>query len=134
MKKLTICFLALLVLAAASVAFAAPFLVSNPYPAKRTTPSQFLITINEKTETSIPAKNEDGSVYLKYDLGGLSDGTYTVYVKAINKKGVESSPSVYSFIKTGSMVEAFIPPTPKEKRNPSRSSLTYKNYPGYINR
>jgi predicted phage tail protein len=103
--------------------------VSDPYPKKEDSKlTKFLVTINGKTTESTPAKNTDGTFYLKYELGGLPDGTYTATIKAVDTKGKESSPATYSFKKTGAKVEPYTPPVQKQKIAPSR------NYPGQTNR
>lgn len=104
-----------------TLAFGSPFLVSDPYPPKESKLSKFLVTIDGKTSESSPAKNSDGSFYLKYDLGELQDGTYTVTIKAVDTSGKESSPATYSFKKIGSQVEPYTPPVPKQKIAPSRT-------------
>lgn len=109
-------------------AFGAPFLVSDPYPKDNKGLTKFLVTIDGKTTESVPAKNADGTLYLKYDLGGLQDGTYTMTIKAVNAKGQVSSPATYSFKKTGGKVEPYTPPVPKQKIAPTRS------YPGHMNK
>ena len=109
-------------------AFGAPFLVSDPYPKKDANLIKFLVTINGETTESVPEKNADGSLYLKYDLEGLREGTYTATIKAVDAKGKESSPATYSFKKTGAKVEPYTPPVPKQKIAPSR------NFPGHSNR
>lgn len=120
--KLNRClFLAALLASISSYAFGAPFLVSDPYPKKDAKLSKFLVTINGKTSESTPAKNADGTLYLKYDLGSLPDGTFTASIKAVDSKGKESSPATYSFKKTGTKVEPYNPPVPKQKISPSRS-------------
>jgi hypothetical protein len=134
MKKIKGCFLIMIFLAGSSVAFGAPFLVSDPYPAKGKKPEKFLVTIGEKTSVSIPVKNSDGSLYLKYDLGSLPDGVYTVSVRAVDAKGIESLPGACSFKKTGPDAEIFTPPEQKEKKPPSRRGPSYRSYPGYINK
>jgi len=128
MKMTRSLFLATLFLIVSTFAFGAPFLVSDPYPKKDTKLTKFLVTINGKTTESAPAKNADGTLYLKYDLGGLPDGMYTAAIKAVDTKGKESSPATYSFKKTGAKVEPYTPPVPKQKIAPSR------NYPGQTNR
>lgn len=106
---------------ASTCAFCAPYLVSDPYPKKETRLIKFLVTIQGKTSESVPAKNSEGAFYLKYDLGNLPDGAYTVTIKAVDSKGKESSPATYSFKKTGTKVEPYTPPVPKQKISPSRS-------------
>jgi hypothetical protein len=128
MKLTRSLFIAAILTSISTYAFGAPFLVSDPYPAKDSKLSKFVVTIDGKTSDSTPAKNPDGSLYLKYDLGGLQDGTYTITIKAVGTDGKESSPAAYSFKKTGSQVEPYTPPEPKRKIPPSRS------YPGHTNR
>jgi len=106
--------------------FGAPFLVSDPYPKDDKGLTKFLVTINGKTTESMPAINADGTRYLKYDLGDLPDGTYTMTIKAVNGKGQESFPATYLFKKTGGNVEPYTPPVPKQKIAPTRS------YPGHL--
>jgi hypothetical protein len=127
--KMTRSFLfATVFITSATLAFGAPFLVSDPYPKKDTKLTKFLVTINGKTVASDPARNADGTLYLKYDLGALPDGTYTATIKAVDTKSKESSPTTYSFKKTGAKVEPYTPPAAKQKIPPSR------NYPGQTNR
>lgn len=109
-------------------AFGSPFLVSDPYSGQNKGLTKFLVTINGETTESAPSKNTDGTLYLKYDLGSLPDGTYTATIKAVNAKGQESSPATYSFKKKGGKVEPYTPPVPKQKIQPSRS------YPGHSNK
>jgi hypothetical protein len=118
----------LMFLTVATLAFGGPFLVCDSYP-KKSKVKKFLVTINGKTVESMPAKKpDDGSAYLKYDLGSLPDGTYTASIKAVNTRGAVSPPSVYSFKKAGTKVEPYTPPVPKQKRPPSRY------YPGHMNK
>lgn len=104
-----------------TIALGAPFLVSDAYGTKNGRPVKFLVTVNGKTTESAPAKNTDGSVYLKFDLAGLPDGTYTASVRAVDHKGVESAPATYSFKKTGAEAVPYAPPAPKQKIGPSHS-------------
>ena len=128
MKMTRSILLAALFLIVSTFAFGAPFLVSDPYPKKDTKLTKFLVTINGRTTESAPAKNADGTLFLKYDLGGLPDGTYTATIKAVDTKGKESSPATYSFKKTGAKVEPYTQPVPKQKIAPSRS------FPGHSDR
>lgn len=112
----------MIALTGVGAAAAAPFLVADPYPAKGERPVKFLVTIGGKTTVSTPAKNADGSVYLKYDLGALPDGTYTVSVKAVGRKGIESPPGFCSFRKTGSSVEFLPSPKPKSVLPPPKNA------------
>ena len=72
MKMTRSILLATLFLIVSTFAFGAPFLVSDPYPKKDTKLTKFLVTINGKTSESAPAKNADGALFLKYDLGESS--------------------------------------------------------------
>jgi len=116
MKTIRYSFLALIILAISNTVLGAPFLTSEPYRAKTDKPVKFLVTIGGKTVVSMPVKKADGSVYLKYDLGSLPDGTYAVSVKAVDKKGMESAPSVCSITKTGFKGE--ISGSPASKNSP----------------
>ena len=107
--------LILVILMGSTAAFGAPFLVADPYPAKGG-PAKFLVTINGKTYTSLPVKNSDGSLYLKYDLGGLPDGTYQVSVKAVDRKGFESAPGVCQLRKVDNKVDLITPPEGQERK------------------
>lgn len=102
------CLLIFVFLLISTIAFGEPFLVSDPYPDKGNKPAKFLITINGETHESMPMNTPEGSVYLKYDLVNLSDGTYTAAAKAVDAKGVESSAVTYSFTKTGTKVEPYV--------------------------
>lgn len=128
MKVKSIFLIAAALMLISPCAFGTPFLVSDPYPADDKRVTKFLVTIDGTTRESAPAKNADGTLYLKYDLGDLPDGTYTLIVKAVNAKGQESSPATYSFKKMGGTVEPYTPPVPKRKIPPSRS------YPGHLNK
>lgn len=121
-------FIAAILIHASTWALGAPFLVSDPYPKDDKGLTKFLVTIDGKTAESAPAKNEDGTLSLKYDLGDLPDGTYTMTITAVNAKGQKSSPATYSFRKTGGAVEPYTPPVPKKKIPPSRF------YPGHLNK
>ena len=96
-------------------ALGAPFLVSDSYSKKDITLTKFLVAIDGETMESAPAESADGTLYLKYDLGNLSDGTYTAIIKAVDAKGKESSPATYSFKKTGAKVEPYAPPVRNKK-------------------
>jgi hypothetical protein len=132
MKTIRLCLLALIIFTASNVASGAPFLTADPYPAKGAKPVKFLVTIGGKTVVSVPAKNPDGSVYLKYDLGGLPDGTYAVSVKAVDAKGVESPPGVCSFRKTGSNIVFLASPEPKDTPPAPKGKGSAADYGGVM--
>lgn len=60
----------ILVLAAMSYALAAPYLVSNSYPAGDIQPESFTIVLNGTTYACPISKDAGGLVYVKFDLAG----------------------------------------------------------------
>lgn len=88
--------LALAVLAMAGCA--APFLVSDPYPATGPQPDQFLVTVGTAAPVTVPAtKNADGTAYLKWDVGSIGTGPKTVTAKAKNAWGESAASAPFSF-------------------------------------
>jgi hypothetical protein len=112
----------LLVILAASGCLAEPFLISDPYPAKDPQPTKFVVTVDGKSSTAAPHRNADGSLVLKYDLGGLPDGTHTIVIKALNDaQALESGEITYTFNKMGSRISGLKVKEEKQKIAPSRS-------------
>ena len=106
------------------VLLAGPVLVCDPYPASGIQPTKFVVNVNGRAVDVLPEKHPDGGMYLRYDLGSLADGIYTVRVKAVNAPAkMESSEVTISFSKTGSQVTRVKDDT--EKLPASRS---YKGY------
>jgi hypothetical protein len=82
MKKLL--FIILVMVFAASISYAAPFLSCDPYPLTGTQPTEFAIYLDGATIPIIsPAQIIDGKVILKYDLSSISAGNHTVVIKAV---------------------------------------------------
>ena len=121
MKTMCIYALVFVFLLTGKIACGAPFLVCDPYPTKGPQPAKFRITINGKVYESSLMRNPNGSVYLRYDIGNLPDGTYTASAIAVDSEGAESLPATCSFKKIGSEAEPYTPPVPKEKIRPSQS-------------
>lgn len=120
--KLGVSCAVLLVMLAASGCLAEPFLISDPYPAKDPQPTKFVVTVDGKSTTAAPHRNADGSMVLKYDLGGLPDGTHTIVIKALNDaQALESGEITYTFNKTGSKISGLKVKEEKQKMAPSRS-------------
>ena len=106
------------------VLLAGPLLVCDPYPATELQPTKFVVSVNGSAVEVLPEKHPGGGSYLRYDLGSLADGIYTVRVKAVNAPAkMESSEVTISFSKTGSQVTRVKDDT--EKLPASRS---YKGY------
>lgn len=82
---------------------ASPFLVCDPYPAglsQAVMPVSFILKGLSANPISTPATiNQDGTIQLHYDLGSLSNGTYTVIADAVNVFGgvsPDSGPFVFT--------------------------------------
>jgi hypothetical protein len=82
-------FLSLSFLLTASIALAqGPYLVSDPYPADEDQPDEFVIMLNGTEYTSAAVANNDGLLYLRFDLDGIwNDGQNDLTVKARNMWG-----------------------------------------------
>ena len=89
----------------ANAAMAAPYLVSDRYPADAIQPESFIINISGKEAVEVLAEqDEDGLYYLRYDVANLS-GQKTITVKAKNSWGVSAASSPFT-------VTAGFPPVP----------------------
>lgn len=78
---------------------AAPFLVSDPYPATGGQPDSFVISETGKPDVTIPASiNQTGLKYFRWDLAELPTGRHDLSIKAKNMWGV-SSASPFGFTK-----------------------------------
>lgn len=112
----------LLVLVFSGSCLSEPFLMSDPYPAKDPQPTKFVVTVDGTSSNAAPHRNADGSLVLKYDLGGLPDGTHTIMIKALNDaQALESGEITYTFNKTGSKISGLKVKEEKQKIAPSRS-------------
>lgn len=82
-----------------STAWAAPFLVCDPYLVSEGV-DQFSISLDGASAVTVPAEIlANGTTRLKYDLAPVSAGTHSVSVKAVNIWG-ESAASPFSFTKS----------------------------------
>jgi hypothetical protein len=85
-----------LLLALSVSAQAAPFLVCDPYAVQtdpNLIPVSFDLTGIAAQPISVPVTNADGTKQLHYDLGTLSNGTFTVTAAAVNIFGGTSPAS-----------------------------------------
>ena len=63
--------------------WAAPFIVCDPYPTTGIQPNEFEFVMDAQSPVyPVPETLGDGSVRLKYDVGGVSVGQHSVLVKA----------------------------------------------------
>ena len=83
-----------------SLVFSSPFLVCDP----QTNVTHYVIIIDGNEHVVEAQDLGDGTVRLYYDLGGFSEGSHTIQVKAKNLWGV-SEPVPFEFTKS-------LPPTP----------------------
>jgi hypothetical protein len=82
MKKKIIIILLSIILPA-SVSYAGPFLVSDPYPTTGSQPTHFSIVEGANPEVLSPAETVSGQKRLHYDLAGITTGTHNYTVKAV---------------------------------------------------
>jgi len=93
MKKSFITILFFIALLLPVLAFASPFLVCDP----QTNVTHYVITGD--INVTVPATDlGDGTVRLQYDLAGITEGTFTIEVKAKNVWG-ESVTVPFDFVK-----------------------------------
>lgn len=100
MKTLLTIFLCLF---AANV-YAAPFVVSDPYPATATQPDGFTVSVDGGPVVESPADPVTAStVRFKFDVGSVTSGNHTMRVKAYKDNAVwgrqESVEAVFTFTK-----------------------------------
>lgn len=112
--------LVFVILLMGEIASAEPFLVITQAPRENFKTAKFIITIDGKTSEAMPFKTSE-EPYIRYDLAGFADGTYTAIIKAVDAAGTESAPFTLSFKKTGLKVEASDPPDSKPRIPPSRT-------------
>jgi hypothetical protein len=68
-----------------ALAFAAPFLNCGNYANDENKPTSFLISIDGAADIEVAATtNADGTVKLRYDLAGISNGNHSAILKAKN--------------------------------------------------
>lgn len=86
MKKIFLA--ATLVLAFSATVFAAPFLISDPYPTTTTQPDKFVVVWNGTTYDITPEAVTGSGVRLHWDIAGKwQPGTNSLTVKAVNMWG-----------------------------------------------
>jgi len=88
----------------ASMAFAGPYLVCDPYPATGTQPTDFSVVMDGGSELISPAQTlTDGTKRLHYDLAGIATGSHSISIKALVVDStwgrLESSATPFSFSK-----------------------------------
>ena len=107
MKKL-----ALLMAMGASATQAAPFLVSDSYPATAIQPDSFVVNVSGNPPVTVPSvKDSAGLNYLKYDVAALS-GQRTITVQAKNAWGVSSASAPFTVTAGSPPIPAGITITP----------------------
>lgn len=75
----------------ATPAMAAPYLVSDSYPASAIQPDSFVVNVSGNPAVTVPAvKDANGLYYLRYDVAALS-GQKTITVQAKNAWGVSAA-------------------------------------------
>jgi hypothetical protein len=87
-------FLAIVLLAVPGRGFAAPFLISDPYPKSEEQPTEFELTVGNRTFKTPAEVMSDKAVRLHFDLSQLPDGEHVVAVKAVNPSKREESEAV----------------------------------------
>lgn len=76
-----------IILAWASLAWSAPFLVCDP----QTGVDSYTVVLDGSSSSSVPQDLGDGTVRLHFDLAGISDGSHHVDVSAKNIWGESAS-------------------------------------------
>jgi len=93
-------------LALPGLAVAAPFVVSDPYPASGVQPDGFAVSVDGGAVVESPAQAVTGGVRLYYDVSAVSAGTHTLRVKAYKNDAVwgrlESTEAVFTFSRPAS--------------------------------
>ena len=78
--------------------YAAPFVVSDPYPSSGPQPTEFVITVSgSTTPVVIPATTTAQGAMLKWDVVGIA-GSKTITVKARNAWGESAASGPFSFV------------------------------------
>lgn len=81
-------FLAALFCLFAVNAWAAPFVVSDPYPTSGTIPDGFTVSVDDGPIVQSPLAAVPGGQGFKFDVGSLTGGSHTLKVKAVKDFGV----------------------------------------------
>lgn len=77
--------------------YAAPFVVSDPYPSSGPQPTEFVITVSgQSAPVIVPATSTAQGVMLKWDVAGIS-GSKTITAKARNAWGESAASGPFTF-------------------------------------
>ena len=77
--------------------YAAPFVVSDPYPSSGPQPTEFVISVSgTQTPVVVPATATPQGAILKWDVSGVS-GSKTITVKARNVWGESAATPPFTF-------------------------------------
>lgn len=77
--------------------YAAPFVVSDPYPSSGPQPTEFVISVSgTQTPVVIPATATPQGAILKWDVAGVS-GSKTITAKARNPWGESAATPPFTF-------------------------------------
>jgi len=77
--------------------YAAPFVVSDPYPSSGPQPTEFVITVSgQSAPVIVPATSTEQGVILRWDVVGIS-GSKTITVKARNPWGESAASGPFTF-------------------------------------
>ncbi len=102
-RLILVTMLLLVVLCLPGALLASPFVVSDPYPATGTQPTDFSIIIDGGAEIISPAEVVTGGVRLHYDIANVSAGVHNISIKALKVDPVwgrlESTTVPFAFTK-----------------------------------
>lgn len=77
--------------------YAAPFVVSDPYPPDAAQPTEFVISVSgQSTPVIVPATSTAQGAILKWDVAGIS-GSKTITAKARNAWGESAASGPFTF-------------------------------------
>ena len=77
--------------------YAAPFVVSDPYPSSGPQPTEFVITVSgQSAPVIVPATSTEQGAILKWDVAGMS-GSKTITAKARNAWGESAASDSFGF-------------------------------------
>ena len=77
--------------------YAAPFVVSDPYPTSGPQPTEFVISVSgQSAPVIVPATSTAQGVMLKWDVAGIS-GSKTITAKARNAWGESAATPPFTF-------------------------------------
>lgn len=87
-------------------AWAAPFVVCDPYPTTVTQPDGFTVILDNGASVDSPAQTVTGGKRLHHDISGVSSGSHTMRIKAYKNDAVwgrlESDEAVFTFVRPAS--------------------------------